>query len=250
MSREITVQEAFKDIAIDAGTAAAIGYGSGFVSQAVATAMTHSSHTLISSLGRAGLPAAAISFGIDSCDSVINYSQGKISGAELAYDLGESAVGVSGAMAGTQIGAAIGTVAGPVGTVAGGLVGGMVGYAVATGAYATAIEVAIGGTEVIAEKAGAIAETATEAYTVVGNTAVEGAQLIGNAAVNLERTAAQTFGDTSEAVAENADALKNKAIEMGQGVIDLVASTTPEAVDNIKSAMNDFASNLGISFNL
>lgn len=250
ISGEITAQEAFIDVTKDSGTALAIGYGTGFISGAVAKAAVASGHTLIRTLGNANVTAAVISFGIDSYDSVVSYAQGEISGQQLAYDLGESATGVAGAMAGAQIGAAIGTVAGPVGTVAGGLVGGMVGYAVATGAYATAIEVAQGGTQVLVDKAEAIAETATETLAAVSEAVVDGAQVVGTTAVNIANAAADTFKDASTAVVENADALKDKAIEMGKGVIDLVASTTPEAVDSIKTAMNDFASNLGISFNL
>jgi hypothetical protein len=251
MSGEITVQEAYTDIAINTGTAAVIGYGTGFVSQAVASAMTQSSHTLISSLGSTGVPSAVISFGIDSYDSVVSYAQGEISGAELAYDLGESATGVTGAMAGAQIGATVGTVAaGPVGTVAGGLVGGMVGYAVATGAYATAIEVVQDGTQVLVDKAETVAEAATETYAVVSEVVVDGAQVVGVTAVNVANAAADTFEVASTTVVEKAEVLKDKAVEMGKGVIDLVASTTPEAVDSVRTAMNNFASNLGISFNL
>lgn len=250
ISGEITAQEAFIDVTKDSGTGLAVGYGTGFISGAVAKAAVASGHTLIRTLGNANVTAAVISFGIDSYDSVISYAQGDISGQQLAYDLGESTTGVAGAMAGAQIGAAIGTVAGPVGTIAGGLVGGMVGYAVATEAYATVIEVAQGGTDILVEKAEAIAETAAETYAAVSEAVVDGAQVVGTTAVNIANAAADTFEAASTAVVENADALKDKAVEMGKGVIDLVASTTPEAVDSVKIAMNDFASNLGISLNL
>ncbi len=214
MSGDITAKDAFVEVAKDSGTALAIGYGTGFISSAVASATAQSSHELIRTLGNASVPAAAIAFGIDSYDSVVSYAQGEISGKQLAYDLGESAVGVAGSIGGAAIaGATLGSIVPGVGTAAGfaaGMIGGMVGYAVATGAYATAIEVATGGTEVVVDK------------------------------IEVARTA----------VVENAEVLKNKAVEMGQGVINLVASTTPEAVDSVKSAMNNFASNLGISFKL
>lgn len=251
MSGEITAQEAFVDVAKDSGTALAIGYGTGFISGAVANATAQSSHALIRTLGGAGVAGTTISFAIDSYDSVVSYAQGEISGAELAYDLGESATGVTGAMAGAQIGATVGTVAaGPVGTVAGGLVGGMVGYAVATGAYATAIEVVQDGTQVLVDKAETVAEAATETYAVVSEVVVDGAQVVGVTAVNVANAAADTFEVASTTVVEKAEVLKDKAVEMGKGVIDLVASTTPEAVDSVRTAMNNFASNLGISFNL
>lgn len=250
ISGEITAQDAFANIAKDSGTALAVGYGTGFISGTVANATMQSGHALIRTLGNANVTAAVISFGIDSYDSVVSYAQGEINGQQLAYDLGESASGVAGAMAGAQFGAAIGTVAGPVGTVAGGLVGGMVGYAVATGAYATAIEVAQGGTAVLVDKAEGIAEFATEAYAVVREVTVEGAQVVGTIAVNVANAATDTFEVTSTTVIKNVDALKDKAVEMGKGVLGLVASTTPEAVDSVRTAMNEFASNLGVLFNL
>ena len=146
MGGEITADEAAINIATDAGKAAVVGYGAGFVSSAVASSMAGSSHQLISSLGNSCVPAAAVSFGIASYDTVIDYAQGDIGTDELAYDLGENAVGVAGSIGGAALaGAAVGSVVPVAGTAAGaavGLVGGMVGYTVATGAYATAVEAA------------------------------------------------------------------------------------------------------------
>ncbi len=146
MSGEITADEAAINIAKDTGSAAVVGYGAGFVSHAVASSMANSSHQLISSLGNSCVPAAAVSFGIASYDTVIDYAQGEIGTDELAYDLGENAVGVAGSIGGAALaGAAVGSVVPVAGTAAGaavGLVGGMVGYTVATGAYATAVEAA------------------------------------------------------------------------------------------------------------
>jgi cytochrome c556 len=193
---EITAQEAFVDVAVDTGTAGAVGFGVGFVSTAVSQTMKASSSTLLRSLGNANVPAAVIAFGIDSCDSIVDYAHGDINGAKLATDLGESAVGVAGSIGGAALaGAAVGSVVPGAGTAVGfatGLVGSMVGYAVAIGAYATAVEFA----------------------------------------------------------QENAEAFKTKAAEMGRGVIDTVASSAPEAVDNVRTAMNNFAANLGVSCNL
>jgi hypothetical protein len=203
LAGEITAQEAFVDLVKDTGTAGAIGYGTAFVSSAVASTMATSSHALIQTLGKANVPAMAIAFGMKSYDSVIDYAQGEISGEKLALDLGDSATGVLGGMAGAALsGAALGSVVPVAGTVAGfavGLIGGMVGYAVATGAYATAIEVATGGLDVLVDK--------------------------------------------TEAVA-------NAALEMGQSVIESVASSAPEALDDIKSAMNDFAASLDVPIHL
>jgi hypothetical protein len=210
MSGELSPEEAFVDVAKDTGTAGAIGYGVGFVSEAIAKTMSASGQTLIRSLGNANVPAAAIAFGIDSYDSVIEFAQGKIDGEGLAVDLGGSAAGVFGSIGGAALaGAAVGSIVPGAGTAAGfaaGLVGGMVGYAVATGAYATVIEVSSSGVNVITDK--------------------------------------------FESVAEGAGVIKGQALEIGQTVIDSVASTAPEAVNDVKNAMNDFAAGLGVPIRL
>ena len=194
-SGEITVQEAAVNISIDVGTAAALGYGAGFISSATTTLSSKSANSAIRTLGKAGLPAAAVSFGIMSYDSVVSFAQGEISGTELAHDLAENAAGVAGAIAGASIG---GAVAG----IPGALVGGMVGYLIAVEAYATVIDVINNGVGAITDRAVAVAETATD--------------------------------------------LMDKAIELGQSVIDFVATNAPEALDTVRTAMNDFASNLRV----
>ena len=99
------------------------------------------------------MPAAVVSFAVESYDSVSAYAKGEIDGEELAYELGENAASVTGAMKGASIGAAIGSVAGPAGTIAGGLVGGVVGAAVASEVYATAVELGADGINKLAEHA-------------------------------------------------------------------------------------------------
>lgn len=84
----------------------------------------------------------------------MDFVQGKIDGAELTYDLGESAVTVAGSFAGgAMAGAALGTVAGPAGTVAGGIAGGVVGCAVVSEVYAAAVEIGDEGVQIAAEQA-------------------------------------------------------------------------------------------------
>ena len=159
---DISVQEAAVNISVEAGKAAALGYATGFISAEVATTAAKSSHKAIQALGKAGVPAAVVSFGIASYDSVINFAQGEIDGTELALDLGKNATGVAGAITGAKFGAAAGSVVPVVGTIAGGLVGGMVGYAVTTAAYATVIDAATSGVGALADRAVAVAETAGE----------------------------------------------------------------------------------------
>jgi hypothetical protein len=254
MNGELSPQEAFVDVAKDTGTAGAIGYGVAFVSTKIASTMAASGHSLIQTLGRANVPATIIAFGIDSCDSVIDYAQGEISGEKLAIDLGESATGVLGSMAGAAIaGAALGSVVPGAGTAAGfavGLVGGMVGYVVATEAYATAIEVATGGIDVLADKAEAVVNVAVDTHSVVSTVVADGAQVVGGVANDIASAVADKYTVVSAGVAESADVLKDKALEMGQSVIDSVANSAPEALDDVKSAMNDFAARLGVPIHL
>jgi len=189
---EITPQEAFVDVAKDTGIAGAVGYGTTFVSTTVATAMRASSHELIRSLGTLGngcMPAAVISFGVASFDSVVDFAKGEIDGKQLALELGESAAAVGGGIAGgALLTAGVVAVAGvttlpAVAGVAVGLVGGMVGCALASQAYATAVEHA----------------------------------------------------------PEIAEALKVKAQEAANSVADLVTNTIPDKLEDMKSAINNFA---------
>lgn len=156
---EISAEEMAVEIIKDTGTAAALGYGTAFVSTTVAQAMSGSSSALIRSVGGSCLPAAVVSFAVDSYDSISDYAQGKIDGAEFAYELGESAASVAGSFAGGALaGAAAGAVAGPVGAVTGSIVGGVVGCVVATELYATAVDLGVEGAEHIAEQAEKLAQ--------------------------------------------------------------------------------------------
>ena len=159
MDGEISPQEAFVDVATDTGKAGGIAYGTAFVSTAVSNTMSSSSHQLIKSLGSSNIPATAISFGVQSFDSIIDYANGTIDGGELAYDLGENAASIGGSIAGSAAaGAAVGSIVPGAGTAVGftaGLVGGMVGCAVASEAYSSIVE--FGG-----EHAGPLAEKAQE----------------------------------------------------------------------------------------
>lgn len=160
---EISADEMAFNIAKDTGTAAALGYGSGFISEGIAIGMQQSGNQLIQSLAGSNVPAGMVSFGVTSYEAVVDFAQGKIDVSEFAYDMGNNAVGVSGSMIGAQYGAAAGTMIMPgVGTIAGGLVGGMVGYAVTSEAYATAVEYGSKGAEALGTKAKQIAGATIE----------------------------------------------------------------------------------------
>ncbi len=193
MNGEITADEAAINIAKDTAVAGAVGYGVGFVTNEVATAMSASSNSLISSLGNSCVPAAAISFGVASYDSVMDYAQGEIGADELAYDLGENAIGVAGAIGGSALaGAAVGSVVPVAGTIVGagvGLVGGMVGYAVTTGAYETIVKTAGESLEAHSEEIDALQD---KAESIAKNT-IDIASQIGDGAVADVKAAFNDF---------------------------------------------------------
>lgn len=175
---EVTAKEAVEDITKDTAAAGGVGLGTGFVTSAVANSMSQSSHVLISSVGRSCAPAAVVSWGVQSFDATMEFAQGNISAEELAYELGQNAAevgggvagGIAGAEAGAAAGAAIGSVIPGAGTVvgagvgaaAGGIVGSMVGCAVASEAYATAVEYGSKGAEAMAAKAQELASNTVE----------------------------------------------------------------------------------------
>ena len=167
---EVTAQEAVLDIAKDTGVAGLAGYGTGFVTSAVATTMSHSSHVLIQKVGSSCAPAAVVAWGVQSFDSITDYAQGEITGNELAYELGKNGASVAGGIVGGMAaGAALGSVVPGAGTLVGagvGLVGSMVGCAVASEAYATAVEHGGEGAKVLATKAQELATNTIEAAKV------------------------------------------------------------------------------------
>lgn len=172
MSGYISADEMAINIAKDTGTAGTVGYGVGFISSKVASTMAASSCKMISALGESSIPGAVVAFGVQSYGSIVDYAQGEIDGQELAYDLGESTVGVAGSMAGA---AAAGAIAGSVipgaGTIVGagiGLVGGMVGYAVTSGAYETAVEFGSEYADELGEKVQEIGSATIEMANEIG----------------------------------------------------------------------------------
>lgn len=150
---EIEIDEAVANIVTETGTSAVIGYGTGLAEGAVRTVITNSSNELISKVGNTCLPAAVVSFGVESYEDVAAFARGEIDGGVLAYNLGENAAGIAGSFVGGAAGGAIGSVAGTVGSFAGSVVGGTIGCALAVEAYQTAVELGAEGAEIIADKA-------------------------------------------------------------------------------------------------
>lgn len=163
---ELSSKEAVMDIGKDTAIAGGVGYGTAFVSNAISQSMSSSSCALIKAAGSAGIPASAISFGVESYESVIDYAQGTIDGKELAKDLGNNAANVAGGAMGSALaGAALGSVVPGAGTAAGfaaGMVGGLVGTAVASEAYETALKYTPEMANKFADKAQAMADQTVE----------------------------------------------------------------------------------------
>ncbi len=163
INNDISVEEMVADIVKDTAAAGLAGYGTSLISTAVSQAFSQSSNTLIQRVAGNCLPSAAVTFAVESYDSISDFARGQIDGAELAYDLGESAAGIAGSLAGgAAAGAAVGTFAGPAGTVAGGIAGGVVGCALASEVYATAVEIGAEGAELVAEQAEKFAKDTIE----------------------------------------------------------------------------------------
>ncbi|HFI0795483.1 TPA: DNA/RNA non-specific endonuclease [Streptococcus suis] len=169
-----SVEEGIVDLTNDTGIAGAVAYGTGIITETVSKKMAVSSRTLLKGLAKNNIPAIAVSYAVESYDTVSEFARGKIEGTEFAYRMGDhtaaTAGTTAGAFAGMKVGAVIGTTAGPVGTVAGGavggVVGGMVGYVIASEAYQSAIEIGSPAVDAIGEKVQEygqqVAELATE----------------------------------------------------------------------------------------
>lgn len=165
LAGEITADDMVIDIVEDTAAAGAAGYGTVFVSTAISQALSKSSSTLISKVGGSCLPAAVVSFAVESYEDISSFAKGETDASELAYNLGENASGIAGGLAGiAAVGAVIGGAAIPfIGTVAGTIVGGIIGCVIATEIYETAVELGTQGAEIIAQKATQFANVTIEA---------------------------------------------------------------------------------------
>lgn len=153
MSGEISAEDMVKRITKDTAAAGGLGYGTAFISNSISQIMSASSTQLIKTVGGTCLPAATVSFVVESYDSMADFAKGKISKGQLGYDLGENAVGIAGSFEGMKIGATIGSIGGAPGIVLGGIAGGTVGFVITTEAYATVVECGGEGASLLASKA-------------------------------------------------------------------------------------------------
>ncbi len=220
---EIEADDAIVNIIEETGTSALVGYGTGFATAGLQTVMSGSGKVLIQKVGNSCLPAAAVSFAVESYDEVSAYLKGEIDEYELAEALGEDgakvAGGIVGASLGTKAGAALGTAIAPgVGTVAGGAIGGVVGGIVG-GMVGTTV--------------------AVEAY---------------NQAVDYVKEHSDEIKDITnsglDAVNQKINQLEDVAQKCAENVIVNVVKTAPDAVESVKAAFSDFSKNMKLPFTL
>lgn len=160
---EISGEEAAGAIVKDTAVASGAAYGTAFISTTISKAMQGSAKTLLNSIGKSCFPATVATFAVDAADSAIGYAQGEIDETELAYDLGNSAVAVSGGTIGMKTGFAIGSAILPgVGSGVGSIIGGVLGTIVASEAYATVLESGAEGARVLGNKAEEFANSTVE----------------------------------------------------------------------------------------
>lgn len=127
---EKTPEEALARVARSTGSAAAVGYGTGFAGAAVKGMMQNAGAEPVRALARTNLPGVVVTVGVESAKTMKRYLDGEIDGVQCFEELGEQGAG----MLSSALFSAIGQAAIPI-PVVGGLVGGMLGYAIASASY-------------------------------------------------------------------------------------------------------------------
>ena len=241
---DISAENAVKNIAIDTATAGAAGFSVGFISNSVGAAMAASGNKLISSVGKAGggcLPAAAVVYGIEVHDTVVDYAEGTIDNMEFADELCRSGAKVAGGMVGYAMGSAV---AGPVG----GYVGAAVGSEVATTVYdaskyvaVTTVELAQGETtidEVKVEVAEAVVDKVDSVAGAVEDGTEKVGKIVGFAAekAGVDDIIYDTGNTVVEASMEATDSAKEIMEDYGTKIDETVNTTVEKATDYQRAA--------------
>lgn len=213
---EISAEEMATNIVKDTASGGLAGYGTGFISSAVADKMKNSSHELIKSVGNIKVPGEALAFAVMSFDSVVDYAQGDIEGRELAYDLGDNAASI---------------------------IGGKVGFTLATAAVGAVTTTA--GTA--AAGAAAVGVTAT-APVVVPTVAVLSVGILGSMVGTAVATEIYETAMTTDF--ENIDQYAATVKECANQAIDAAREYAPAHVEDVKASLNQFAQNVNLPFSL
>lgn len=240
MDGNISAEEAVKNVALDTGTAGAVGFSVGFISSSTSAMMASSSNQLIKSLGTAGggcIPAAAVSYGIEVHDTVLDYAEGTIDNEEFVDELGRSGAKVAGGM----VGGAVGSVAGPAGSFVGASIGSEVGVAAYdTVQYVaeTSVDLALGETT-IEEVTEEVTDAAINKAEEIKGKAVETAENYKEIAefVAEETGVDEKVSDIKEAVDETIQETKTNIVETS----DKIKESAEEKVDEVKDAIEETA---------
>lgn len=197
-------------------------------------------------LGKSVPAAEIIAFGVTSIEDVKDYKDGKITEAELAYELGENAADVIGGAVGGAIGASI---AGPVGAMA----GSAIGAAVAGEAYQVTVEFTKNTAEDVkdfidgeidekelADRIGDNVETAvTEVKESIDETAatiVEVGVVVKEAAVYVANDVGGKVEELSNVVVEKLDTVADMAAEVTDAVADKAVELKDAAAEKLDAA--------------
>lgn len=250
MDGDISAEEAVKNIAVDTGTAGAGAFGVEFVTSATCTMMKNSSNSLIRKVGnvsRSNTAALAVSYGVEVHETVIDYARGNIDNREFADELGRSAAKV----AGGAVGSSVGRVAGPIGSYYGAQIGSEVGeisYEATKTVVKTGIEVVQGDVTIddasaqIEEAVYDAADKTVETVEEHKDSAVELVSKTVDYVVTTEAyaTAVQKYEGVVDAHSEEITKLENKAKECSDKVIEKASVYGQDAVNEVKSAINNF----------
>lgn len=201
------------DVALDTASAAAIGYGTGFVGAALKGGLQQSSRAGLRTLANTNAPALAVNICISLGTSVKRYVTGEITESQLLAEVGEKGSG----MLSASMMAALGQLAIPIPFV-GAAVGGMIGYTLSSMFYQSALDAARG------------AEASRELLERVH--AIEAAA---RARIAEEQVALDNFlrREIPELQAET------------QRLFNVVNASAPDQVDTLATAINRYAELLG-----
>lgn len=122
--------EAVLNVAWDTGTAAGVGYGTGFAGSILKGAMQNSKSQYAQVLSKTNVAGTIVAVTVSATKTFTRYFKGEIDGVECLETLGEEGTG----MVSSAMFSVVGQVAIPI-PVVGGLIGGMVGYAMSSAMY-------------------------------------------------------------------------------------------------------------------
>lgn len=176
---EIGGVEAIDTVLKDTVIGGATGYGLNF----------------ISGLTGSSIPSSAIVMGLSSYSDIKDFSNGDVSGSELAYNLGEKAFRIAGGVAGATLGSPLGIF----GVAGGGIAGSQAGAQV----YKV-------GTEFVSDKFDYLSDHAGE----FKDAAIDKLDYLKDKADDFKDTASEKLGDFKDGAAEKACSVKSGAVRL------------------------------------